>query len=79
LNPTEAWRDIAVAKEPNQSGRDSMNASPKSPRDYLTTTTDDGKIELTEAELSRVSGGVKCEYWCQVVRSLPDMAEPTAR
>ena len=56
-----------------------MDTAPKSPRDYLTTTTDGGKIDLTEAELSRVSGGVKCEYWTQVVRSLPDMAEPTAR
>jgi hypothetical protein len=28
-------------------------------RDHLTRTTDEGKIELTEQELRRVSGGAK--------------------
>jgi hypothetical protein len=28
-------------------------------RDQLTTTTDEGKIELQEQELSRVAGGLK--------------------
>ena len=30
-------------------------------RDHLTSTTKDGKIELTEEQLSRVSGG--SVYW----------------
>jgi bacteriocin-like protein len=33
------------------------NQGQGSRRDYLTATTPDGKIELTEEELSRVSGG----------------------
>jgi hypothetical protein len=38
------------------------NAPKSSLRDHLTTTTDQNKIELTEQELSRVSGGAdsKC-------------------
>jgi bacteriocin-like protein len=31
-------------------------------REHLTETTKDGKIELTEDELKRVSGGVKIAY-----------------
>jgi hypothetical protein len=31
----------------------------KESRDHLTTTTDEGKIELQEQELSRVAGGLK--------------------
>jgi hypothetical protein len=30
----------------------------RSRRDHLTATTPDGKIELTEEELSRVAGGI---------------------
>ena len=33
------------------------NAPKSSRRDLLTTTTDEGKIDLTEQELSRVTGG----------------------
>lgn len=37
-----------------------MRSAPISPRrDNLTTTTGDGKIELTEEELSRAAGGGK--------------------
>ena len=36
-----------------------MSNAPKSSlRDHLTTTTDAGKIDLTEQELSRVTGGI---------------------
>jgi hypothetical protein len=35
------------------------NASKTSRRDCLTTTTNEGRIELTEEELSRVAGGRK--------------------
>ena len=35
-----------------------MRKTPKS-RDHLTTTTDEGKIELTEKELTQVSGGAR--------------------
>jgi len=38
-----------------------MNDTPKPSRDDLTKTTDDGRIELTEAELTRVTGGKKGE------------------
>ena len=31
-------------------------------RDHLTSTTKDGKIELTEEQLSRVGGGVHLKY-----------------
>ena len=31
-------------------------------RDHLTLTTKDGKIELTEEQLSRVGGGVHLKY-----------------
>jgi hypothetical protein len=31
-------------------------------RDHLTSTTKDGKIELTEEQLSRVAGGVHLKY-----------------
>jgi hypothetical protein len=33
------------------------NEGKRSRRDHLTATTPDGKIELTEEELGRVSGG----------------------
>ena len=36
-----------------------MNDTPKPASDRLTTTTADGKIELTEEELGRVTGGRK--------------------
>ena len=37
-----------------------MSYEPKSSRrDHLTSTTKDGKIELTEEQLSRVGGGYK--------------------
>ena len=37
-----------------------MSYEPKSSRrDHLTSTTMDGKIELTEEQLSRVGGGYK--------------------
>ena len=36
-----------------------MNDTPKPAPDRLTTTTADGKIELTEEELGRVTGGRK--------------------
>jgi len=36
-----------------------MNRAYKSPRrDHLTLTTQEGKIELTEEELTRVTGGI---------------------
>jgi hypothetical protein len=35
------------------------NVAQGSRRDYLTATTNDGKIELTEEELSRAAGGLK--------------------
>jgi hypothetical protein len=42
------------------------SSKPKSsPRDQLTTTTDGGKIELTEQELSRVGGSLK---WAQYLK-----------
>jgi hypothetical protein len=34
-----------------------MSNAPKSSRDHLTTTTQEGTIELAEEELSRVTGG----------------------
>jgi hypothetical protein len=34
-----------------------MSNTPKSSRDHLTATTQDGTIELAEEELSRVTGG----------------------
>jgi hypothetical protein len=40
-----------------------MNRTYKSPRrDHLTLTTQGGKIELTEEELTRVTGGARLEY-----------------
>jgi hypothetical protein len=36
-----------------------MNDTPKPSPDHLTTTTNDGKIELSEEELGRVTGGRK--------------------
>jgi hypothetical protein len=36
-----------------------MDNAPKSSRDHLIKTTNEGKIELTEKELSRVAGGKK--------------------
>jgi len=40
-----------------------MNHTYKSPRrDHLTLTTQGGKIELTEEELTRVTGGARLEY-----------------
>ena len=36
-----------------------MTNAPKSSRRHLTTTTDEGKINLTEQELSRVTGGIR--------------------
>ena len=36
-----------------------MDNAPKSSRDRLIKTTSEGKIELTEKELSRVAGGKK--------------------
>jgi len=39
-----------------------MRKAPKrSQRDRLTTTSEDGKIELTEKELSRATGGLKLD------------------
>ncbi len=35
-----------------------MRKTPKS-RDHLTTTTDEGKIELSEKELTQVTGGIR--------------------
>jgi hypothetical protein len=41
-------------------GPETMTNAPKSSRrDHLTTTTDESKIDLTEEELSRVTGGRK--------------------
>ncbi len=36
-----------------------MDDAPKASRDRLIKTTDEGRIELTEKELSRVTGGRK--------------------
>ena len=36
-----------------------MSYEQRSRRDHLTSTTKDGKIELTEEQLSRVGGGRK--------------------
>jgi hypothetical protein len=39
-----------------------MSNAPKSSRDHLTATTQDGKIELAEEELSRVTGGATVKF-----------------
>ena len=44
--------------------------SKSSLRDRLTITTDNGKIELTEQELSRVSGGLKIKMQEVFITSL---------
>jgi hypothetical protein len=47
-------------------------------RDQLTTTTDEGKIELQEQELSRVSGGLKITLTQVLVSSYnPHLDAPT--
>ena len=40
----------------------SISYEKSSRRDHLTSTTKDGKIELTEEQLSRVGGGVHLKY-----------------
>jgi hypothetical protein len=48
------------ASQNTNTRRAPMNTtSNKKSRDQLTTTTDEGKIELQEQELSRVAGGLK--------------------
>jgi hypothetical protein len=42
-----------------------MTNAPKS-RDYLTTTTDENKIELTELELSRAAGDRNVDKFLKV-------------
>jgi len=36
-------------------------------RDHLTLTTEEGKIELTEKELDRVTGGSEVDHKCAVL------------
>jgi hypothetical protein len=49
------------------------NNNPKSSlRDQLIATTDEGKIELTERELSRVGGGLKWAAYLKI--KLTDVA-----